>query len=375
MAIIALFCDGTWARFDSKTRTHVARFADSCAKTDAQHIRYFAGVGTGVRQISDIGRWVSKMGGGLFGWGLNRNIRLAYLELCRLYQPGDKIMIFGYSRGAYTARSLVGMIRKCGLLDEPTGRNLRRAFRLYRRRGAANTPDTQAIWTERRALSPRFATSPEDVLRRGDDSVLVRIAYLGVWDTVGALGIPESVFGRFARAWNARYTFHDTVLSRLVERARHVVALDERRVMYAPSLWSNLDRNGGDPGLNQDDRTDQRLYQQKWFAGAHGLVGGSAGPEPLAAAALEWIVAGAAEAGLQLDADKASVLTPVNATVASQPLHSASRLYRLLPWLLRWRDGPDYPHQLHDSARVRAALVTGYRPRALRRVLPGLFRD
>lgn len=374
MAIIALFCDGTWARFDSAARTHVARLADGCSKTETQIVRYFDGVGTGTSRTSRVGLWISKIGGGLFGWGLNRNIRAAYLELCKLYQPGDKIMVFGFSRGAYTARSLVGMIRKCGILAEPTPRNVRTAFRLYRRRGAHYAPDTPHVWAARRQLSPHFATSPVDVMRRGDDSYLVRIAYLGIWDTVGALGIPESVFGRAVRLWNARYRFHDTVLSRLVEQARHVVALDERRVMYAPSLWSNLEPSTGDPGLNDGDRSDERPYQQKWFAGAHGLVGGSAGPAPLSSASLEWIVAGAAEAGLQLDPEKEPLLAHVSATVPSQPLERVRRLYLLAPWLIRWREGPERPHQLHESARLRAALVPGYRPLSLRRVLPGLFR-
>lgn len=375
MAIIAIFCDGTWARFDSTVRTHVARLADMCAHTSDQKVFYFAGVGTGTWWSTDLGRWVSKVGGGMFGWGLNRNIRAAYLALCRTYQPGDKIMVFGYSRGAYTARSLVGMIRKCGILAEPSWRNLRRAFRLYRSSGAKNAPDEPHIWAARRALSPKFATSPEDVIKRNDDSCLVRVAYLAVWDTVGALGIPESVFGRVARAWNRRYAFHDTILSRLVERARHVVALDERRVMYAPSLWSNLDPSADDPGLNHGDQSDQRLYQQKWFAGGHGLVGGSAGPEPLAAAALDWIAASAVDAGLKLDPGKSSGLAPVNATTPSESLETAGPFYRVLPSLLRWRAGPEQTHHLHESARTRAALVLDYRPQSLRRVLPGLFPD
>ena len=189
MAIIAIFCDGTWNDKTSDDPTHVAQLAAACAQNKDQTVLYFAGVGTGSGMISYLGRWLSTVGGGLFGWGLNRNIKAAYIDLCRVYQPGDKAMIFGFSRGANTARSLVGMIRKSGILADPTQHNLTRAFRLYRSRGAFNVTDTPRVWAQRRKLSPDFATSAADVIRRSDHSYLVRIAYLGVWDTVGALGI------------------------------------------------------------------------------------------------------------------------------------------------------------------------------------------
>lgn len=374
MAVIAIFCDGTWNRYHDGARTHVARLAEACDSANRQKVLYFEGVGTGTGMVSDLGRWLSKIGGGLFGWGLNRNIRAAYLELCRIYQPGDKIMIFGFSRGAYTARSLVGMIRKCGILSVPNPRNLRRAFRLYRARGAHNAPDTDRMWAARRRLSPDYATSAEDVIRRGDHSYLVRITYLGVWDTVGALGIPGSILGPFAAIWNRRYAFHDTALSRLVEQARHAVALDERRVLFKPSLWDNLDPSSRGPGLNRGDTSRARFYQQVWFAGNHSMVGGSSAPEGLAGASLAWIWAGARGAGLTLKPGREIPEFPVNTLVPAPDLYVVNRLYTRFSWVLHWRQGPAQAHDLHPTAHLRAAVVAGYRPKSLARVLPAFFR-
>ena len=330
MAVIAIFCDGTWNRYDGNSKTHVARLAEACTRDPSQNVLYFEGVGTGTGMVSALGRWISKMGGGLFGWGLNANIKAAYLALCRIYQPGDRIMIFGFSRGAYTARSLVGMIRKCGILADPTDDNLDQAFRLYRRKGSRNSPDAPHILKARRALSPFFATSQADVIFRGDDSFLVRITYLGVWDTVGALGIPRSLLGRLATLWNARYAFHDTSLSRLVEKARHAVALDEKRSFFEPTLWNNLEPNGADPGLNRGDQSATRFYQQMWFPGNHGIVGGSTPPEGLAAASLGWIWAGARDAGLRLAPGRQIPTVLVDAVGPAPALYEVNNLYRFV---------------------------------------------
>ena len=369
MAIIAIFCDGTWNSPKSGAETHVLRLARSCAQTPNQKVLYFAGVGTGTGMVSRLGRWLSKAGGGLFGWGLNRNIRAAYRALCRCYQPGDKIMIFGFSRGAYTARSLAGMVRKCGVLADPSPSQLAQAFRLYRARGAHNAPDTPHVMRQRRRLSPDYATSPADVIWRNDHSYLVRITYLGVWDTVGALGIPASVLGRIADWWNARYAFHDTSLSRLVEAARHAVALDERRVFYEPTLWENLETIEGDAGLNRGDVSDQRPYQQVWFAGNHSIVGGSGAAQALAAAPLLWVWQGAFQCGLRKMVGAQVPHVPVDAGEPAPEMTQVRAIYRLAPWLLRWRDGPAHVGDLHVTARLRAERLATYRPHGLVRLL------
>ncbi|ABG31403.1 DUF2235 domain-containing protein [Roseobacter denitrificans] len=374
MAVIAIFCDGTWSTLESGAQTHVARLAGDCAESKTQKIIYVPGVGTGTGMASALGRWLSKVGGGFFGWGLNRNIRIAYLALCKTYQPGDRIMIFGFSRGAYTARSLVGMIRKCGILSDPTPENLRSAFRLYRSRGARNAPDAPHVRAQRRRLSPDYATSAVDAIERADHSYLVRITYLGVWDTVGALGIPALFLGRLAAFWNQRHAFHDTSLTHLVEQARHALALDEKRALFAPALWDNLDASDAGPGLNRGDQSEARRYQQVWFAGNHGIVGGSAAPQGLAAASLAWIFKAACAAGLEVKTGYQIPDTPIDAVVEAPDLYRVHWAYRLLPWLEAWRAGPCAATDLHPTVRLRAVLLTGYRPRSLRKVMPRLFR-
>lgn len=373
MAIIAIFCDGTWNSFNSPDETHVARFAKCCARTEDQSVVYISGVGAGTGFMSALGRTFDKIGGGLFGWGLNRNILAAYREICAHHRPGDKIMIFGFSRGAYTARSLVGLIRKSGILADPTPQNLQGALQLYRKRGPRNMPDARHIREARRILSPHYATSPTDVILRDDESVLVRISYVGVWDTVGALGIPRTVLGPVAGLWNRRYAFHDTSLSGLVEHARHAVALDEKRVLFQPSLWDNLDDSGPQKGLNNGDASDARRYQQKWFVGSHSIVGGSVAPKGLAMASLNWIGQGARAAGLRLKEGATLLDAPINMAAEAPELYRLGWLYRAARWLVRWRDGPARSQQLHDTARLRATLVATYRPHTLRRVLPNLF--
>ncbi|MEP2640581.1 DUF2235 domain-containing protein [Roseobacter sp.] len=374
MAHIAIFCDGTWSSVNSGPKTHVLRLSEACDRSDQQKIMYFEGVGAGTGRTGAFGRWVDKLGGGLFGWGLNRNILGAYQALCRSYQPGDKIVIFGFSRGAYTARSLVGLIRKCGILADPTASNLRRAFRLYRRRGAENSPDAPHIRAARRVLSPRYATSQSDVMARGDDSCLVRIAYLGVWDTVGALGIPSSLLGRVADWWNTRYEFHDTSLSHLVEAARHAVALDERRKTYAPSLWDNLDNTDGQAGLNGADQRGDRPYQQTWFIGDHAIVGGSAETRALTELTLNWVWQGAMAQGLQLKPGTAIPQVAVDAAAPTSEIDDYGWVYRVWPNLLQWRDGPGRVQDLDGSVRVRLAARSEYRPGSLNQMGSALTR-
>ena len=373
VGVIAIFCDGTWNSPTISMPTHVYKLYAACAQTDDQRALYFEGVGTGGADAGAWGKLFHKFGGGLFGWGLNRNIKEAYLALCQNYRAGDKIMIFGFSRGAYTARSLAGMIRKCGILETPTRGNANKAFRLYRKSGADNAPDTAHIWKARRKLSPHYATSQNDVVRRGDGSKLVRVSYLGIWDTVGALGIPEAVLGPVAAFWNARYRFHDTRLSHLVEAARHAVALDERRVFFVPSLWDNLEAAADGPGLNQGDRTATRPYQQIWFVGDHAIVGGSAAAEGLTSLTLDWIVEGAQSVGLMLGPDAKFdklVRDPIQKTME---IDDPALVYRIARGLLRWRKGPGHAIDLHPSVRQRTAADAGYRPQSLRNLMKELF--
>ncbi|KEJ90100.1 DUF2235 domain-containing protein [Sulfitobacter donghicola] len=383
MARIAIFCDGTWNSPTMKQPTHVVRLFEKTPRTNSQHTHYFEGVGVDEGGVGPVSQALMKIGGGAFGWGLNENIKQAYAALCEQYEPEDEIFIFGFSRGAYTARSLAGMIRKCGIVADPTPKNLSKAFKLYRKPGAENHPDALHILKSRRELSPRFATSQADMdwrtvtPWRTDTGQMhqVDIAYLGIWDTVGSLGIPAPLLGPVAHLWNSKYRFHDTLLSSMVKSARHAVALDERRVFYRPSLWENLEASRDDAGLNAGDRSDERPYQQVWFTGTHAIVGGSAPKaRALTGQSLQWIAEGAQKAGLQID--MADLLDRVpNPLADSHTLSQPPWLYTVAGNLLKWRKGPGHPIDLHDSAKARIDARRDYRPRSLKNLMPTLFGD
>lgn len=381
MARIAIFCDGTWNSPTMKQPTHVVRLFEQTRHTNAQHAHYFEGVGTGGGEVNFFSKALMKVGGGAFGWGLNENIKQAYAALCAQYEAGDEIFIFGFSRGAYTARSLAGMIRKCGIVADPTPDTLDDAFRLYRKPGIENHPDALHVLQTRRKLSPRFATSDQDMNWRSvtpwrDDPAQmhkVEIAYLGIWDTVGSLGVPAPLLGPVATVWNSKYRFHDTLLTSMVKAARHAVALDERRVFYRPALWDNLEASRGHEGLNKGDRSEARAYQQVWFTGTHAIVGGSAPKaRALTGQSMLWIAEVARNAGLDIRMDDLLDRAP-DPMADSHTLSQPPWLYTVAGNLLKWRKGPGHALDLHPSADQRVKGRRDYRPRSLKSLLPDLF--
>lgn len=268
MKRIVLCFDGTWnhpddaaADAEERVESNVVRFHRSVAPAGPGGVQqdawYNEGVGTS---------WWNRLEGGAFGTGLDFHIMEGYRRLAETYQDGDEVYVLGFSRGAYTARSLVGMIRNCGLVRAgfaSVGTGI--AYGIYRTRD--DGPDSLAA----RAFRAQFARE-------------ISIRFLGVWDTVGALGIPL----RFADRLNmAFYQFHDTELSHIVENAYQAIALDEHRVNYDITLW--------DP----KEKPDQVL-EQRWFVGAHADVGGGYPDRRLSDLALRWMQDRASGLGLSL---------------------------------------------------------------------------
>ena len=296
---IAILCDGTWNRPDAEHPTNVMQMARAVRRADndgtTQQVIYVTGVGTG-RGPTKFARGVDRVVGGAFGIGLLRNIEEAYWHLAFNYEPGDEIYIFGFSRGAFTARSLAGLIRSCGIPPEDQLRRLPEAMQMYQKRGRAFAPDSERGLAFRRDFSPFVATSVKEVERRKADGMgaceLINISYLGVWDTVGALGIPQWL--KISRLFSQKYQFHDLELSRSVSSARHAVAVDEMRKSYAPTLWANLDKLNGDAGA-------EGPYRQQWFPGDHSAVGGGGPVRDLSSITLRWIAEGAEAAGLAIN--------------------------------------------------------------------------
>ncbi|GLY64382.1 DUF2235 domain-containing protein [Amycolatopsis taiwanensis] len=309
---IVICCDGTWNTPDQRAPTNVARIAEAVRPADAegreQRTFYHRGVGTN--------GW-DRLIGGVFGFGLSRNVRDAYRFVVENYTPGDELFFFGFSRGAYTVRSVVGFIRNCGILRPEFADKVDEAYALYRNRKDRTRPAA--------AEAKRF---------RSAYSQEAPIRFLGVWDTVGALGIPLSGL-RLINLFNRRFQFHDTELSRNVEAAFQSLAIDERRRPFRPAVW------------RKHPLADGQQVEQMWFSGVHSDVGGGYPERELADIAMAWMVERARACGLALDVD----------TVAPDPfgkLHdSMSFLYRLLGPYERWLNHTDPLQCLASTAYKR----------------------
>jgi hypothetical protein len=285
MKRIIVCCDGTWNSDDTQTNdTNVALLARSVHGSQGtggvlQIVLYLRGVGT-------TGLKIETLIEGAVGLGVDDNIRSAYQFICQNYVPGDEIYLFGFSRGAFTARSLAGLITACGLLYRESLGALPDAWRYYR--------------------SPK-PHAPQDFAQKSNARCHIEptITFLGVWDTVGSLGIP----GHLMAAQNKeQFAFHDTSPSPLLKRGAHALAIDEHRHDFTPTFWTGTPPAGA-------------TIQQVWFAGAHSDVGGGYKTRSLADIPLVWMARQAEAAGLVLDW---TILPDPTLLEATAPAHDSS---------------------------------------------------
>lgn len=255
-----IIIDGTLSRIKRGEETNAGLLYKLLRRVPQVEVHYDPGI-----QAKGILNW----GNILTGHGINCSIRYGYTMLAKSYQPGDKIFLFGFSRGAYTARSIAGMIAKVGLIRPKYVKKhkVKKAFKLYK--NGANT--------ER---SDRF--------RKKFSQPSVEIEMIGVWDTVKALGMHLPLLSRFAPMATE---FHDHKLSPIIQNAFQALAADENRRAFAPIPWECQPNWRG------------RL-EQAWFAGAHGDVGGHVYERPEARGisnlSLRWMLERAEGCGLAL---------------------------------------------------------------------------
>ena len=281
---LVICCDGTWNEPDQSVDgnaadetelTNVLNVVRGLAPVDGnqvpQVVYYDTGVGT--QGMAD-----KYIGGGL-GSGMSANIRQAYRFIANNYHEGDELFLFGFSRGAYTVRSLAGFIGVVGLLSKENLRLLPEAYSLYR------LPP-----------SKRAGSMVERRLKEvGEPSrIPTPIKFIGVWDTVGALGAPTPLLGRLTRN---RVSFHNTHLGKDVEHAYQALAVDERRRPFQPVLWTGAPVNG-------------QAIQQAWFAGVHSNIGGGYRDTGLSSIALAWMAGRAASHGLEFAGAIAGISPP-----------------------------------------------------------------
>lgn len=369
-----VFCfDGTWNRLDAVHPTNVVLTAESVlphADGVSQVIFYDEGVGT------DRGE---RLLGGLLGAGLTKNLADAYRFLIFNYTPGDHLFVFGFSRGAYSARSFVGLLLTCGVLERRSAAHVADVIETYRERPLEGDSLEYARQRLGKLFSPSVCVSDmdyrwrcENVESYGDARCIIEVKYLGVWDTVGALGLPRTFL--ISNFVNRKYRFHDTCLDPRVEFARHAVAIDERRRTFAPTLWSNLGQLNFDRGKAPDDA--DAPYQEVWFPGTHGSVGGGGPIRGLSDQALDWIWDGARMAGLRLDTSSSSriygLLPSLGADLDNRGPATGmkSKFLRklgkrsVLPEEDR-RPGPSALHQVSITAQRRWLDMEAYRPSTL----------
>lgn len=334
-------CDGTWQTLETDYPTNVVKIAQAITPVaddgTLQILFYDAGIGTE--------RW-QKIIGGAFGRGIDEKILNAYRFLCFNYCGiKDEIYLFGFSRGAYTVRSLAGLVSYCGLLPRYRMRDTQEAYELYRKRDIESRDDERA-----------------KSFRKEHNSEEAKITLLACWDTVGALGIPDfidlpkplKIFD--ISDWNnQRYQFHNTTLSQIVQHALHTIALDEHRKVFDVTP---MHRNSNAP--NQD-------LKQLWFPGEHGCVGGGTeGHRGLSDGTLRWMIDQIQDWGLGLEFQEDRVQYSGKDEPEKYGIHPAP----LIPFLeggvrhfgfeggfkrkvesfaslhesvkVRWRDKPDY---------------------------------
>ena len=283
MKRLAIFLDGTWDTADDNTNVWRSRLllCDTDADGNAQDQYYEEGVGT---------KRFERLRGGALGEGLDANLRNAYQWLMSRYDDGDTIYLIGFSRGAYTARSLGGLIGRCGLLQPGSPFPVQQLFERYRR--GADVPSL---------LQLQFGEVPRAQWTGEDEWLMqysrrVDIDFIGVWDTVGALGIPV---GRIRGLSRRSYYFHNTNPSTLYKHMYHAVAVDENRKDYQAALWTLFQPEGKAVPALKDDQT----LEQRWFIGAHCNVGGGYKNDALPQIPLAWLVKKGAECGLRFKYD------------------------------------------------------------------------
>lgn len=331
---IIICCDGTWNDLEMRYITNVGRLVQALLpegrsgnKSIPQVVYYDDGVGADASGLQQL------MQGG-FGWGIDNLIYEAYRHVCMNYEDGDELCLFGFSRGAFTARSLAGMIERVGLVPRSELKHVPGALKAYRAKN----------------------TKKQDAFRKEANSRTIDIDLLGCWDTVGALGIPDKIpFLSIDEISKKRYLFHNTKLGSHIKRAIHAVAIDEHRKEFKATL---MEKPAGAPA-------GQKLVQ-KWFPGDHGSVGGGTWEKRgLSNHCLKWMIEQAADLGIELGVNPGHLHDDAisDHSIFFHPSMSLVYSYYDRPMpegSVKWDD-------IDQSARDRWAEDASYRPKYLKR--------
>lgn len=308
---IVICCDGTGNEVSASEYTNVVKLYRRLRKHDASQQLNYYDPGLGTLGTPGFRTWtftkLSRLRGLATGYGLEDNVKDAYLFLMRNYEENDRVFLFGFSRGAYTVRALSGMLFRIGLLEAGNDQLAEHAIKRFFER-ARGTPDWRGM-----ARFKKIFSRP------------CPVHFVGVWDTVNSVGLlrPKKLA--------------QTADMKGVSHGRHAVALNEMRSKFRTNLW--------EPENGQN-------FAQVWFPGVHADVGGSYRESGLSDAALEWMLVEAAKFGLLIETTSDDELKP-------NPLGKMHNSLLPVWWLLGWwaRDidplRTGRPVWIHESVRIR----------------------
>ena len=352
---IIVCCDGTGNEFGS-SNSNVVKLYQTLVRDPNQIAYYHPGVGTlGSRSaLSGIGKWWTKVIGLAFGYGISDNVADAYQFLMRTFQPGDKVYVFGFSRGAYTARALCGMLHSVGLLTQGNEGLIPYAIRMIKRKikkDGNSEKDKKKVsdyFEVARSFRKTFS-QPTCHSCSGWCAHDCKPYFIGVWDTVSSVGwVYDAV----------RFPYTTAASNPDFYLVRHAVSIDERRAFFRQNLF-------GEPSK------DYQQLKEVWFAGVHSDVGGSY-PEvesQLSKIALRWMLCEAELAGLRVDQSrKADILGAKAAYVEPDPdTKNQHRSLRRWWWIaefwpkvihVKTQDG-EWKKRLHFNRGRRRRILSG----------------
>jgi uncharacterized protein (DUF2235 family) len=324
---IVVCLDGTGNQLKAKGNTNVVRLYEmlDLSKPSRQIAYYDPGVGTFSAQgaWTPVGRRVSKLAGLAFGYGLRTNLGEAYTYLMQHYEDGDRLFVFGFSRGAYTARALAGLLRAAGLLRPGSENLVPYAVGVY----ARNKDWSEDDWRQLHQFAGVFS-------RKVGGRTGIPIEYMGVWDSVKAAGL---------LGWNLRWLYTRQIPN--VRAARHAVSIDEKRRPYRAYLIE----------------PPAPAVEEVWFAGVHSDVGGTFDDDPrLPQISLKWIADGALDAGLLLKPKAYQESCALTADNALGTVHRMGSVWAMLGYQRRRMPANA---RVHESVRERIARDNTYRSR------------
>lgn len=327
---IIICCDGLWQEGSGRkseilAETNVEKIYKAISSTDSSGRKQLKLYERGTsRKVNFLSRFFNF----IFLDDIEQTIRNIYSFIILNYEPGDDLYFFGFSKGAFIARTIIALIRNCGILKTNNQQLINDALELYFDRSRGAGPEGK------KAISFRNVNS----------HAMPVIKFAGIWETVGALGIPSSPF---SITRSGKYKFHDLFLTNLVKFACQALAIDETRSAFKPALW-------------QYNQSSRQVLKQAWFPGTHGDVGGGYADSGLSDISLEWITRNALENGLSIENGFLENLKPsATATIHDPLVYSDFLFVQVYRKLLSITNAGEF---IHSSVMERVAKSDSYRP-------------